>query len=230
MADQCVANSLGLAIRGIILDVDGTLVDSNDAHAHAWIEALAEHGIDVAFEKVRRLIGMGGDKLLPKVCGLRSDEPAGARIVQRRGEIFKARYLPNLKPTPGAQALLQRLHAQRLRLGVASSAKKSELDELLRVCGALKLVDEKVCSDDADRSKPDPDIVQAALNYLNLPAAETMMLGDTPYDVEAAQSIGVKTIAFRCGGWSDHELAGASVVYENPADLLAHYDASLLNR
>src|SRR5947209_1163572 len=101
-------------LRGVLLDVDGTLVDSNDAHAHAWVEALAEHGIDVPFEKVRRLIGMGGDKLLPEVSGLREDSPEGKRISQRRQEIFQKRSLPSLWPTPGAAQLLRRLKAEGL--------------------------------------------------------------------------------------------------------------------
>src|SRR5829696_4296497 len=109
-------------VRGIILDIDGTLVDSNDAHARAWVEALAEHGIQVPFEKVRRLIGMGGDKLMPRVCGIREDSPEGKKISKRRKEIFRERYLPSLRPCRGARELLQRMHAGGLKLVVASSA------------------------------------------------------------------------------------------------------------
>ena len=164
-------------IRGIILDIDGTLVDSNDAHAKAWVEALAEHGINVSFEQVRRLIGMGGDKLLPKASGLEEDSPKGKRISDRRREIFKERYLPTLRPTPGARDLLRHLHEQGLKLVVASSSKKDELHGLLRVCGADEFIKDKTSSDDADRSKPDPDIVQAALKQLGLPAANVVLLG-----------------------------------------------------
>jgi HAD superfamily hydrolase (TIGR01509 family) len=215
-------------VRGVILDVDGTLVDSNDAHARAWAEALAEHGISVPLERLRKAIGMGGDKILPALCGLKEDSPAGAAISKRRQEIFKERYLPSLRPTRGAEALLRRLRERGLRLQVASSAKPDELRGLLRVCGAEGLIGGKTSSDDAERSKPDPDIVRAALDDLALPPAQVVMLGDTPYDVEAARRAGVRIIALRCGGWGDPDLAGAAAVYEDPADLLARLGSSPL--
>ena len=216
------------AIRGVILDVDGTLVDSNDAHAHAWVETLTEHGIHVAFEKVRPLIGKGGDKLLPEVSGLPADSAKGKEITRRRQAIFKERYLPGLRPTPGAKELLHHMHAKGLKLVVASSAKKDELVPLLRVCGADRVIEQQTSSDDADKSKPDPDIVHVALKRIGLPADETAMLGDTPYDVEAGNRAGVRGIALRCGGWDDKGLTGAVAIYDDPADLLAHYDSSPL--
>src|SRR5207248_8885431 len=218
------------SVRGVILDVDGTLVDSNDAHAHAWVEALAENGVQVPFEKVRRLIGMGGDKLLPLVCGLQEDSSRGQQISKRRGEIFQRKYLPALRAFPGAKELLGAMHARGLRLVVASSAKADELKPLLHVCGADAVIENKTSSDDADRSKPDPDMVHAALNDLGLPPTETLMLGDTPYDLEAATRAGVGLIALRSGGWSEDELSGALAVYQDPADLLARYDTSPLAR
>jgi HAD superfamily hydrolase (TIGR01509 family) len=215
-------------IRGVILDVDGTLVDSNDAHARAWVEALAENGITVSFEEVRGRIGEGGDKLLPEVSGIRTDTPQGKKLEQRRKEIFETRYLPSLRPTPGAHELLEHMHARGLKLVVASSAKKDELTPLLRVCGAEELIEQQTSSDDAEHSKPDPDIVQAALGELGMPAEQVVMLGDTPYDVASASRAGVAVIAFRCGGWSDAELQPALRVYDNPADLLRHYEQSPL--
>ncbi len=217
-------------IRGIILDIDGTLVDSNDAHARAWVEALAEHGIKASFEEVRRLIGMGGDKLLPKVSGLSEETAEGQAISKRRGEIFKGRYLPHIKAFPRTRELLQRMRDDGLKLVVASSAKEDELKPLLKVAGAADLIEEKTSSDDADHSKPDPDIVHAALDGAGFTAAEAVMLGDTPYDIEAASRAGVRVIAFRSGGWDDAELAGAAAIYDGPADLLAHYDESPLRR
>lgn len=217
-------------IAGVILDVDGTLVDSNDAHTRAWVEALAEQGIQVPYEEIRRRIGMGGDKLLPAVARIEEDSSQGQQVSKRRMAIFKEKYLPTLRPTPGAAELLQHLHDFGLRLAVASSAKKNELDPLLRICGASKLIHAKTSSDDADRSKPDPDIVQAALKELDQPPDQVMMLGDTPYDIEAAGRASVGVIALRCGGWTDAGLKGALAVYDNPGDLLAHYDTSPLGR
>src|SRR5580765_7570261 len=196
------------SVRGVILDVDGTLVDSNDAHAHAWMEALTEAKIPVPFEKVRRLIGMGGDKLLPLVAGLEEDSQKGWHISARRGEIFKQKYMPRLRAFPGAKELLAHMHAQGLRLVVASSAKENELKPLLRICGADAVIEDKTSSDDAENSKPDPDIIQAALKDLSLAGTEVLMLGDTPYDIEAATRTGVATVALCSGGWSKAELAG----------------------
>jgi HAD superfamily hydrolase (TIGR01509 family) len=218
------------AVRGVILDVDGTLVDSNDAHAHSWVEALAEHGIRVPFANVREKIGMGGDKLLPAVSGIEEDSPEGEKLSRRRREIFKERYLPLLRAFPGAKELLVRMHEQGLTLAVASSAKEDELHALLELCGADDLVEARTSSDDAERSKPDPDIVRSALAAVGLPAGEVVMLGDTPYDIEAAGRAGVGVIALRCGGWDDEGLRGALAVYQDPADLLEHYDSSPLGR
>ena len=217
-------------IRGVILDIDGTLVDSNDAHARAWVAALAEHGLDVPYEQVRPLIGMGGDKLLPAVGGPSADSSQGKRVSARRAEIFKERYLPEVKPFAGARDLLARMRDRGLKLAVASSAKREELGPLLEAAGAQDLIEEqkKTSSSDADSSKPDPDIVHAALDRLGLPPEQVIMIGDTPFDVEAARRAGIGTIALRCGGWHDHDLGGALEVYRDPADLLAHYDSSPL--
>src|SRR5262245_35130224 len=142
-------------IRGVLLDVDGTLVDSNDAHARAWVEALAEVGLRVDFPKVRSLIGMGGDKLLPRVTRIGADTPAGKKIVARRKQLFLERYLPAVRAFPRARDLLQHMHERDLQLVVATSAQEDELKALLQICGADKLIDAKTSSDEAERSKPD---------------------------------------------------------------------------
>ncbi|AMV23335.1 Pyrophosphatase PpaX [Gemmata sp. SH-PL17] len=215
------------SVRGVLLDIDGTLVESNDAHAHAWVKALSESGRVVAFETVRPLIGMGGDKLLPKVCGLDAESREGKTIGDRRAAIFLSEYLPKLRACHGAEELLRQLKARGLKLGVASSAKKDELDPLLKVCGADRVIETATSSDDAERSKPDPDIVHAALGEIGLAPDEVALLGDTPYDVEAARKAGVRVIALRCGGWSDIDLR-ADAVFDDPADLTRHLNQSPL--
>lgn len=215
------------AFRGVILDMDGTLIDSNEAHAQAWVRALQEGGHDIPYEKVRPLIGMGGDNLLPEL-GLDKESPDGERVSVRRGEIFKEQFLPDLQPFPRARDLLERMRARGLRLVVASSAKEEELEPMLARVGANGLIEGATSKDDAERSKPDPDTVAAALKSLNLPAQEVVMLGDSPYDIAAAAKAGVGVIALRCGGFSDEDLAGALALYDDPADLLEHYDASPL--
>jgi phosphoglycolate phosphatase-like HAD superfamily hydrolase len=215
-------------VRGVILDVDGTLVDSNDAHARAWVRALKEGGHDVPFERVRRLIGMGGDKVIPELTGLDPKSASGQLISDRRREFFKSDYLPLLNPEPGAHGLLTLLKERGIRAVVASSAEQAELDPLLHVAGAEGLVEHAVSKDEAGRSKPDADAIQAALARLGLPPSEVIMIGDTPYDVEAAARAGVATIAFRCGGWSEQDLADAVAVYDDPQDLVNDFDRSPL--
>lgn len=216
------------SIRGVILDVDGTLVDSNDAHAAAWIEALSDNGHDVPFEDVRRLIGMGGDKLLPTVIGVEKDSLEGERLSKRRKEIFKSRYLGTLTAFPEVKPLLQHMRDAGLRLVVASSAEEDELEKLLEIAGVTDLIEERTSIDNVEHSKPAPDSIQVALEQLGLAASEAVMVGDTPYDIEAATGAGVATIAFRCGGWHDEDLKGATAIYDAAADLLENFDDSPL--
>ncbi len=217
-------------IRGVILDVDGTLVDSNDQHAHSWVEAMAEYGYTVPFDKVRPLIGMGGDKVLPETLGIDKDSPQGEKIGKRRGEIFKQRYLSTVRPFPHAQDLLNHMRERGLKLAIASSSKPDELKDLLSIVGAADLIQDKSSEKDTSNSKPSPDVMHITLQKIGLPADTVLMIGDTAYDIEAAQKVGIGTIAFRCGGWSDSDLADAISIYDGPADLLAHYDTSPLAR
>jgi HAD superfamily hydrolase (TIGR01509 family) len=210
----------------VLLDVDGTLIDSNDEHARAWVDVGREFGLDIDFAHVRRLIGMGGDKVLPQVTGVEEDDPLGERIKERRGEIFRGTYLPTLKPFPSARALLERLRDDGYTLAVATSASSEDMDGLLRQAGIRDLIEEKTSSSDAEASKPDPDIVQAALKAADARPEEAIMLGDTPYDVEASGRAGVRCVALRCGGWGDGDLRAAVAVYDDPADLLARYAES----
>jgi HAD superfamily hydrolase (TIGR01509 family) len=218
------------SIRAAILDMDGTLIDSNDAHARAWQDAFREFGYDISYEDIRRCVGMGGDKLMPEVSGIEEDTDTGKQISKRRGEIFKAKYVATLKPFDCTRELVQRMRDHDLKVVIASSAKADELDTLLKIAQVDDLIEHQTSSDDADNSKPDPDIIAAALEKSGVPAASAIMLGDTPYDVESAKKAGVGTIALRCGGWFDDGLEGALAIYDDPADLLAHFDESPLAR
>lgn len=218
------------SIQAVLLDVDGTLVDSNDAHAQAWVETGREFGHDIAFDEVRRLIGMGGDRVLPRLTGLDEESEPGARMLARRGEIFRDRFLPGIRAFPGTRELLERMRAAGMRRVVATSASADDLRPLLRQAGIDDLIDDATNADDADTSKPAPDIVEAALAQAGAPRDATVMLGDTPYDVAAALRGGVAIIGVRCGGWDDDALAGAAEVYQDPAALLAAWDESMLGR
>jgi HAD superfamily hydrolase (TIGR01509 family) len=210
----------------VLVDVDGTLLDSNDAHASAWVDALREAHRQVAFDHVRRLIGKGGDKLLAEVAGLSDDSREGAAISERRGRIFHEKYLPKVKPFPRVRDLLQRLHRDQFRLVVATSAQEDEMRALLERTGGAEFFEQTASAADADHSKPDPDIVQAALRKAGSRPDDALMLGDTPYDIEAAGAAKVEAIGLCCGGWPAHALRGAIAIYEDAADLLARYDTS----
>ncbi len=218
-------------VQGVILDVDGTLVLSNDAHAQAWVDAYAAYGYEVSFDKVRPLIGMGGDQLMPQVTPeLNKEEGDGKAISERRKELMINRYGPTVSPTKGARQLIQRMKDEGLKLIIASSATSQELEVLLKSATVDDLINEVTSSSDAEASKPAPDIVEAALQKLQMQPSEVLMLGDTPYDIQSANAAGVGVIAVRCGGFNDVDLAGAKAIYDDPADLLAHYADSPLGK
>ncbi len=216
--------------KGILLDIDGTLVDSNDANARCWMEALQAHGIEVNYIKLREAVGMGGDNLLPKLANLDAESEQGKAVGETRSQILKSKYMPHLQGFPQVKELLTRLHDDGYKLVVATSAKSDEAEALLKLTGAEALIDEIATTEDAKNSKPDPDILYAALQKSGLSADEVVMLGDTPYDVEAAQKAGIRSIGVRCGGWTAPDLKGTLAVYNDPADLLAHYAASPLGQ
>ena len=161
----------------MIFDVDGTLVDSNDAHARAWVQAFAELGITVAYERVRRAIGMGGDKLMPRVSGVEEASPEGQAISERRAGIFKKEFLPTLRAFPRTRELVTRLKEDGYTLAIASSAKQDELHPLVELARVSDLIPTRTSSDDADNSKPDPDIVAAALTRTGCRAEAAIMIG-----------------------------------------------------
>jgi len=217
-------------VEAVLLDLDGTLLDSNDAHAQSWSDTFKEAGLDIGSETVRPLIGMGADKLVPKLTGLDVASEEGKRLVARRKEIFAKEYLPLLRPFPKARELLERMRSDGLTLVIATSASKDELRGLLKALGAEWLIDDETSSSDAKESKPDPDIVRAALDKAGVGPDRCVMLGDTSYDVEAATRARVRVVALRCGGSGDDVLRGAAEIYDDPKDLLARYDESLIGR
>ncbi len=227
MATEKILEDLTPHYRGVLLDIDGTLVDSNDAHADAWVRVLREHGHDVAFETIRPLMGMGGDNLLPAVLGLDKESEEGKKISERRSEIFKE-LLPTIAAFSGTRDLVLLLQNSGFKVVVATSAPDEEADPLLEIAEVRDLLKIRTTADDAENSKPDPDIIHAALGKIGLPAREVVLIGDTRFDIEAAGKAGVKVIAFRCGGAPNEELAGALAVYEDPEDLIERFESSPL--
>ena len=210
-------------IAACLVDIDGTLIDSNGAHADTWAQAFREHGIPCDAARVRPLVGMGGDKVLATIAHLDEDSADARAIVHRKQALFAER-LPRLEPTPGGRALIAYLVGLKKRVVVATSADDREMRALLERAGVADLIPRRSSKDDAKESKPAPDIVRAALSRAGVPAGRAVMVGDTPYDIEAARRAGVASIALRCGGhWPDADFAGASLVVDDPARLLAYW-------
>jgi len=218
--------------KAAIFDLDGTLVDSVDLHAIAWLEALTKFGHDVSFEQVRGQIGKGGDKLIPVF--LSADERAdhGKELEEWRGQRFKTEYLPRVRPFSAVPDLLERVRDGGFQIAVASSAKKDEVENYLDIAGIAELVDLKTSSDDVEESKPAPDIFELVLKNLNLAGAQAVAIGDTPYDAIAARKAGVATIGVLCGGFTANSLrrAGCAELYAGPAALFVRFANSCLVR
>jgi len=220
-------------IEAVIFDIDGTLVDSVDLHAEAWQAAFRHFGKEFPFDRIRAQIGKGGDQLLPVF--LSEDEMAefGEELEKYRGELFLREYIPRVRGFPGVRALFERLRADGKRIALASSAKPEELKRLKKAADIEGLIEQETSSGDVEKSKPHPDIFQAALGRLGDPdVGKVVSVGDTPYDAEAAGKIGLRSVGVLCGGFPEDDLRGAGCIalYRDPADLLAHYDDSPLAR
>jgi HAD superfamily hydrolase (TIGR01549 family) len=216
-------------IKTVIFDVDGTLVDTVDMHAEAWQRALKEYGKEVEFSAVRAQIGKGGDQLLPVFLSREELDQFGEELEKRRGEIFKHDYLPKTNAFPQVRELIERIQRDGKRVVLASSAKQDELDHFKKVTNIADLLEGETSADDAEKSKPEPDIFLAAMNEGGNPEPrEAIVVGDTPYDAIAAAKAKLKSIGLLCGGFPEQSLkdAGCVAIYKDPADLLARYEES----
>ena len=217
--------------KAVIFDVDGTLVDSVDVHAKAWQNAFRDYGREVPFDDIRAQIGKGGDQLMPVFLTEADIEAFGDELEEHKGHILTERYLWQVEAFPGVQALFERLQDFGLRIALASSANGDELEVYKRIADVADLVHEQTSSNDAEKSKPHPDILLAALKRLDHPLRQdVVVIGDAPYDAEVAGKAGLRTISVLCGGFSEQSLrdAGCIAVYRDPADLLAHLDQPAL--
>jgi len=210
----------------VLVDVDGTLVDTNYFHAVAWWRAFQEIGEDVAMSRIHPLIGMGSDQLVHRLIGRESEEASDAH--SRHYEEFKK----EIKAFPEAAELLTELDRRGARVVLATSSDEEDLERLREAIGADDAIDGAVTKGDVDHSKPSPDIFEAALKKFDLDPDSTLVVGDTAWDVEAAGKLGLKVVGVLTGGTTGAQLeeAGAIAVYEDPADLLAHLDDSPLGK
>ncbi|WP_010219151.1 YhjD/YihY/BrkB family envelope integrity protein [Sphingomonas sp. PAMC 26621] len=217
-------------VEAVFFDVDGTLVDSNDLHVDAWDTAFRAHGFIVDRAAIRGQIGKGGDMLVPTLLPGTPEKTVKA-LSDRHGKVFKQRHLGAVEPFPQAAALLEHVHASGCRVVLASSADAHEVDHYVKQLGIKRVIDARTTIDDAATSKPAGDIFAAALRKVApVDAAATIVVGDTPFDVEAATKCGIRTVALRSGGFDDAALraAGAIALYDDVADLLARFDTSPL--
>jgi HAD superfamily hydrolase (TIGR01549 family) len=218
--------------KAAIFDLDGTLIDSVDLHALAWHEAMVRFGHDVSFERARSQIGKGGDKLIPEFLSADAQRDHGKELEEWRGNRFKTEYLPLVRPFSAVPDLLRRVRNAGLRIAIGSSAKKDELDKYLDIARIAGLVDMTTSSEDAEQSKPAPDIFEIVLKKLGIEGGDAVAIGDTPYDATAAGKAKIATIGVLCGGFTEASLrqTGCVEVYPGPAALLARFEDSLLAR
>ena len=214
-------------IEAFIFDIDGTLIDSNDFHAEAWQKAFEKFGKKISFDKIRPQIGKGADTLLPEFLTEREIEKFGDEIADLRGEIFKREYMSRVKPFPKVRELFRRIKDDGKKVALASSSNEEEVEKYKKIANIEDLVEKSTSADDGEKSKPEPDIFEAALKLLGNPAPKTVLVvGDTPYDAEAATKAKLKIVGVLCGGFPEKDLRenGCLEIYENPADLLEAYE------
>ena len=218
-------------IRAAIFDLDGTLVDSNELHVLAWQETFRHFGKEIPLERLREQIGKGGDQYLPEFLNELELREFGDEADKYRGEIFKKKYLAQVRPFPKVRELFERVRSEGKKIALASSGKDSEVSHYEKLIGIDGLSDSMTSADQVAHSKPRSDVFLAALRTLgSLPPQEAMAIGDTPYDVQAAKKIDLPIIGLLCGGFSETVLRdeGAIAIFRDPADLLERYYQSPL--
>lgn len=220
-----------MTIAAVLFDIDGTLIDSNELHVRAWQQVFTETGHAISDEAIRRQIGKGGDKLVPTLL---PDAPTAEQkaLAKGQGRLFKQLFIAHAEPFPQARALLDRVHADGRRIVLASSASEEELRHYVDLLDIAKMIHATTSIDDVRASKPAADIFSIAIERAGVAPAAALAVGDTIYDVEAAQKAGVATVGLLSGPFDQPELeaAGAIAVYRDVADLLEHYDSSPLAR
>lgn len=230
MAPQGTTPS-GVRRRGVLFDVDGTLIDSSYIHTIAWWGAFREHGYDIPMASIHHYVGMGGDRLVDSLLPEGRDRSADPEVMASHGALY-ASHWPALRAFKGAKDLLAQCHAGGLAVALASSARKKDLAVMGSVLDADAFIDSATSANDAKESKPAPDILVAALDAIGVEAADAVFIGDAVWDMLAAGALGIPAIGVTCGGVSAAELreAGAVEVYEGPQDLLQNLTSSAIGR
>ena len=220
------------SVKAVIFDIDGTLLDSVDLHAKAWVEAFQHFGFTVEYPAVRSQIGKGGDQLLPEFLSPEELKAKGEELQKYRSDLFKSKYLSQVKPFPRVRELFEKVLAGGQKTALASSAKGEELQTYERIACIEDLVETATSSADAERSKPHPDIFEAAIERVgsSLKPDQIIVVGDSPHDAEGAGKAGLRTVGVLCGGFAEPDLrqAGCIAIFASPEDLWRHYEQSPL--
>ena len=213
-------------IKAIIFDLDGTLVDSVDYHAEAWVKAFKEYGYDFDFGRLRQQIGKGSEFIIGELLPEAEAEKLESDIAGYRKKYYQENLLEKVKPFPKVRELLTAIKADNIKVVLASSARKETIAHYKKLLNIEDLIDGATSTDDVEKSKPEPDIFQSALDKLgDISAKEVIVVGDSPYDAIAAGKVPIRAVGVLCGGFERETLgkAGFVAIYQDPADLLANY-------
>jgi phosphoglycolate phosphatase-like HAD superfamily hydrolase len=211
-------------LKGLIFDIDGTLVDSNDIHTRCWLEAFEHFGQSFPYDVMRNQIGKGGDLLVPDLLQAREMRTFGEKLKKYRTELFKKKYMAEVKPFPRIRQLFEELRRRDIRLALGSSANADEVEYYTRLLSVGDLLEGSTSKHDAKHSKPSPEIFEAALERVGTDAALTMTVGDTPYDILASHRVALPITAVLCGGFARELLEKAEFVFSDVQELVNHLD------
>jgi HAD superfamily hydrolase (TIGR01549 family) len=208
----------------ILFDIDGTLVDTNDLHTDAWLEAFARFGKQFDRETMRHQIGKGGDLLVPDLLNAREMRTFGDELREYRGKLFKEQYMPRARPFPGVPDLFAALDRRGIRMALASSSNPDEVEYYARLLDVEKYLKAATSKEDAEFSKPSPEIFRAAMERAGADPEFTLVVGDTPYDVLAAHRIALPVVAVLSGGFERDLLAKAEFIFERATEIEERID------
>jgi len=207
-------------LQAALVDIDGTLIDSNDRHTDCWVEAFAHFGKAIEWQTVREQIGKGGDLLVPDTLNAREMREIGEKLKKHRGELWKEKYMSTMRPFEGAVEALRELRERGVKIALASSSNPDEVEYYVELLGVGDLLEGTTSKEDAEFSKPSPEIFRAALERVKSDPARTLAIGDTPYDILAAHRTPVPIAAVLCGGFPRESLAKAEFLFDDVRDLV----------
>lgn len=211
-------------LQAILLDIDGTLVDSNDKHTDCWVEAFAHFDRKVEWDVIREQIGKGGDLLVPDTLNAREMRRFGEKVKEYRGDLWVKKYMHSVQPFPGIKESLQELHERGLKLAFASSSNENEVEYYVSLLEADALLEGSTSKGDAKFSKPSPEIFQAALEQVGTKPEHTLVAGDTPYDVLASHRACLAVAALLCGGFERELLSKAEFLFDDIPSMVKELD------